>query len=65
MRLSKRLEATVTEYVEREELNEEQLDEAAGGVQITKVVDKASPNLSASTGGGCPGFEYWFQQLMF
>ncbi len=65
MRLSKRLEATVTEYVEHEDLSEEQLDEAAGGVQVAKFVDKASTNFSASAGDGRPGFEYWFQQLMF
>jgi hypothetical protein len=48
-------------------LNDQQLDEVTAGVKditITKHVDKASSSLLSSD-GGCPGFEYWFQQLMF
>jgi type VI protein secretion system component Hcp len=47
------------------ELSDAELSEvSAGEIAITKHIDKSSPSLFL-TSSGCPGFEYWFQQLMF
>lgn len=45
---------------------EQLLEQVTGGFRpIVKVVDKASPALLSSYGGGSPSLEYWLQQLMF
>ena len=61
---------TTNKHVDRElspsdELRPEDPAQVAGGVIITKVVDKASPALLSSYGGGSPSLEYWLQQIMF
>jgi type VI protein secretion system component Hcp len=38
--------------VSRDELSEQELEKASGGLQITKKVDKASPGLLLDTGRG-------------
>jgi hypothetical protein len=52
---------------EPNELRPEDLAQVAGGVIITKYVDKASPAILSTMGmgGGTPSLEYWLGQLMF
>jgi hypothetical protein len=50
-----------------DELRPEDLAQVAGGVIVTKYVDKASPAILSTMGmgGGTPSLEYWLGQLMF